>query len=316
MGRFTWPWSFRSGYQNGFLNAPKDEKEPECLLCSPPKQMIAAGVVPKGVKWRVLGALYGLMSSPRSWSCYRDRQLRGFRWTCQGHERHMQPCVSDPNIWKVYDTKSKKLVSLVACYVDDILAVGPREERDAFLAQLRSVWDCSTPEHSEAGIVTYCGLEVRSVGKELRISQEKYVLELLKRHNDVEGTSLSPCVGWKEAFDDAESREESVSPEAMKKAQSLTGELLWLAVRARPEIAFPVARMSQLSARRPSDSILISLRYLRSNPGGGLVYAVAPSTTGTSEQFQHPVRETTVQAFSDASHGPCSGRSHQGILVS
>ena len=58
------------------------------------------------------------------------------------------------------------------------------------------------------------------------------------------------------------------------------------------------------------------MRYLRSNPGGGLAYGQPPNSTGRSEQFQHPVRENTLQAFSDISFGPSSGRSHQGILVS
>ena len=239
--------------KTAFLNAPKDEKEPEYLLCNPPKQMVAAGVGPKQVKWRVLGALYGLVSSPRSWSVYRDKAMRGFRWSYRGADRLMQPCLSDPNIWKVLDPQTKQLQALVAGYVDDILIIGVMGRH--FWNILDPVWDCSSPEHSENGLVTFCGLEISSKDGDIRITQEKYVLELLKRHALVEGCSSSPCAGWKESYDDAERKDEVVDQTAVRMAQSLTGELLWLAVRARPEIAFPVARMSQLCVRRPQEAV-------------------------------------------------------------
>ena len=82
------------------------------------------------------------------------------------------PCISDPNVWRVVDSKTKQLVALVSCYVDDLLIVGPRAERDSFLSRLREVWDCSQPEHSEDGVVSYCGLEISSVVDGLQITQE------------------------------------------------------------------------------------------------------------------------------------------------
>ena len=135
----------------------------------------------------------------------------------------------------------------------------------------------------------------------------------------MEGSALSPCSSWKETYDDSESRDEALDANLVRQAQSLTGELLWLAVRARPEISFAASRMSQLSAKRPQISIDIGvgvIKYLKTSPAGGLLFGNAPNSTGEMEQYQHPVRESTVQAFSDASHGPCSGRSHQGLLVS
>ena len=38
-------------------------------------------------------------------------------------------------------------------------------------------------------------------------------------------------------------------------------------------------------------------------------------TLSETERFAKPVRSSTLQAYSDASFGPASGRSHQGILV-
>ena len=133
------------------------------------------------VKRRVLSALYGLVTSPRSWSVFRDKRLRGFAWKVGEDRRVMRPCISDPNIWKVINPDTCRLVALVACYVDDILIVGPLQERKSFLDHLKTVWDCSVPEHTEQGPVDYCGLEVTWSPEGLRITQEKYVQELLQR---------------------------------------------------------------------------------------------------------------------------------------
>ena len=60
--------------------------------------MIAAGVVPAHTRWRVRGALYGLVSSPMSWAIHRDRVLKGFHWTAGAEERILQQHVVDPNV--------------------------------------------------------------------------------------------------------------------------------------------------------------------------------------------------------------------------
>ena len=41
---------------------------------------VLAGVVPQKTKWRVKGALHGLVSSPRSWSVFKDGKMRAFEW--------------------------------------------------------------------------------------------------------------------------------------------------------------------------------------------------------------------------------------------
>ena len=135
--------------KTAFLNAPVDSSEPEFLICNPPRRMVAAGVVPPRTKWRVKGALYGLVSSPRSWSIHRDKVLRSFQWSCGSRNRVARQCVPDPNVWRIVDSETSALVALMTCYVDDILVVGPMEERMAFLECLRSTWETSVPEHSE-----------------------------------------------------------------------------------------------------------------------------------------------------------------------
>ena len=43
-----------------------------------------------------------------------------------------------------------------------------------------------------------------------------------------------------------------VTPELVKEAQGLCGELTWLSTRTRPDLAFAVARMSQWVTKAPT----------------------------------------------------------------
>ena len=302
--------------KTAFLNAPVDESEARYLICNPPRHMIMAGVVPKRTRWRVHGALYGLLTSPRAWSKERDGRMRKFRWSCDGSGRRLLQCVTDPNVWRLVDLQGH-LLGLVTCYVDDLLVLGSRRERDSFLSHLQSVWDTSDPTHAEQGAM-YCGLELKQTPEGLVASQSRYVNELLARHSEIVSHSGSPCSTWREAFDDSESKADTVDPILVREAQSLCGELLWLNVRARPELAFPISRMAQLATRRPADSISIGqgiIKYLRAHPDAGILFGRAPGNLGAHGAFTRPVDEKLVQVFSDSSFGPASGRSHQGVIV-
>ena len=211
-----------------------------------------------------------------------------------------------------------RVLGLVTCYVDDLLVLGSRSEREAFLSHLRATWETSDPSHAEEGLTTYCGLELVQTAEGLVASQSRYLNELLLRHSEVLASSASPCSAWRDAFDDSESKEDPLEPAVVRQAQSLCGELLWLSVRARPEISFSIARMAQLTTRRPHDAILIGqgiLKYLRAFPDSGILFGQAPGGLGIHGAFTRPVDEKLVQVFADSSLGPASGRSHQGLIV-
>ena len=218
------------------------------------------------------------------------------------------------------DAKTRTVQGLITCYVDDLLVSASRAERDAFLQHLRTVWACSEASHAETSVVKYCGLEIKQTTAGLEVNQAQYVSELLLRHAEIEGVAPTPCSSWKESYDDGETRDSVLDPGLVKQAQSLTGELLWLVVRARPDIAFPISRMAQLSSRRPQDALDIGygvLKYLRGSVSVGLLFGPmsAEMSLSHAERFAKPLKEESLQAFSDASFGPASGRSHQGLVV-
>ena len=53
------------------------DKEPSVIVVKPPFLLVQLGVLKATDRWRVRRALYGLQTSPRDWSVYRDGELRG-----------------------------------------------------------------------------------------------------------------------------------------------------------------------------------------------------------------------------------------------
>ena len=75
------------------------------------------------------------------------------------------------------------------------------------------------------------------------LHQGSYVREVLERHGE----------GGKAMFIKAPEEREEISPTLakVKGAQKITGELLWLASKTRPDIAWAVMKMSQAAVKRP-----------------------------------------------------------------
>ena len=65
-------------------------------------------------------------------------------------------------------------------------------------------------------------------------------MELLKRHEDV-APKLYPFPKFDGSVDD----ETDVTTADIRAAQAITGELLWLSVRSRPDIAYAVSVMGR-----------------------------------------------------------------------
>ena len=97
----------------------------------------------------------------------------------------------------------------------------------------------------------------------MKMHQQSYVTDLLDRHQIVKGGTLAG-IGVPE-------EEDPPSPKDVHKAQVVTGELLWLSARTRPDITYPVAVM----ARRPQGAVKIGekvLQYLWRTAKEGLHY--------------------------------------------
>ena len=306
-------WCFAStDIRNAFILAPikdeEDEDQSEVYALTPPKVFQLARVPYSLQLWRVDRALYGFRRSPRLWSRFRDRRLKaaripygaGFLLLCQSR--------ADANVWAITYVLDgeEEILGYLNIYVDDVLYVGQAQAIFAVQEWLTQDWKASelswaTSESS----IRFLGLEIEASEGRVKISQCGYIKELLRHHDQAEGPGhATPCppewlVGDR-VFDQVEHTEAQ-----LRRAQVLTGELLWLSGRSRPDLMHAVATMSCLCLRNPLLVEKIGLRvlsYLRETLNYALVYQ--PTAEGH-----------VLDAYSDASFSPQGEKSFGCCLV-
>ena len=143
-------------------------------------------------------------------------------WTCEGH---------------------------VIVYVDDIMVMANDQVRNDFFTRLQREWKCSDIETVDThNWVRFCGFELKKhdQGEGLLVGQKSYTLDLLKRHQD-----LTPKQYPMPKGDAVGIEEENPTVDDIRKAQGVTGELLWLAGRSRPDISYAVSCMGRGVLKRP-----------------------------------------------------------------
>ena len=112
--------------------------------------------------------------------------------------------------------------------------------------------------------------------------------------------------------------EENLVVEEIRKAQGVTGELLWLAVRSRPDIAFAVSLMGRHLSKNPRWVVKVGrcvLEYLSGTPNRGLVYEPCKGDRGPNGTLPIVRHGELIEAYADISFAPQGGRSCQGIVV-
>jgi hypothetical protein len=179
--------------------------------------------------------------------------------------------VEDPQGTKEAGEKQGTTAGWVAVYVDDFLITMNREELPSAFAAIKKRWKCSEEEYVTTDkAMRFCGYEVMAMKDGgFLLKQEGYVRDILDKYQ-VQGVEAQP-VPRIEGEEDEENHEE----ECIKQAQTLCGELLWLAGRTRPDLSYGTGLMSRMIHRRPKMVIRVAhqmLRYLNNTPSLGLRY--------------------------------------------
>eukprot|EP00435_Cladocopium_sp_Y103_P072090 s178_g39.t1 len=207
-------------------------------------------------------------------------------------------------------------VGHVLVYVDDIMALAKDDVRQSFFERLQQEWKCSDVETvDQTNWVRFCGFELKRYvdGVSLTVGQKSYTAELLKRH---ETTTPKTCPMLKPEHD--EPPEENMTTEDIRAAQTITGELLRLAGRSRPDLAYVVGAMGRQVSKKPKwvqrtgEQVL---GFLQSTQDTCLVYRPCSKDHGVLGTLQVPRHERLLEAFADISFAPNGDRSHQGIIV-
>lgn len=306
--------------KTAFLNAPWEDLD---VLVRPPAVVVKMQLVEPDVLWLPTRALYGFRKSPRLWGNYRDATLRKKKFSVEEKEFEMTQFTSEPNLWRIQETGEEDwseekcpLRALMMVYVDDVFAVGEGPILKALIGCIQQEWKTSDPEWVSGKPVRFLGMEIQKEDDEERggscwkASQVNYTKDLLRRNL---GEDEKKWIKRKIPMtrDGPSEIQRPPTPEEVREAQRVTGELLWLVTRSRPDLMFPVAKMSAKVLHNPIWVVEAAQQvwgYLANTEEDGLLYQ-------PSEEMKPWEEGAGLQAFSDASFSPGGEESHGSIVI-
>ncbi|CAE7203184.1 GIP, partial [Symbiodinium sp. CCMP2456] len=205
------------------------------------------------------------------------------------------------------------ICGILIVYVDDLAFLGPSGLCQEFIRVVQNHWKTSAPQWLGVEPVTFCGIELTLQDFGFRMTQKAYIIELLQRYNV--GTYASSPIGkWVEP-----EIEENPSPEAIKEAQAMTGALLWISTRTRPDLSYVVSRCGQQATKAPGLSISLAkqaLAYLQGTQDLGIeVLFVVGNLFSDHGLLALPRTEKVIELYTDASHSPGGERSMQSVFI-
>ncbi|CAE7352090.1 unnamed protein product [Symbiodinium microadriaticum] len=285
-----------------FLRTPMNRSAGDpIVVVQPPRLLEVMGLAIPMELWGLVRALYGLRQSPALWGDFRDYTLRSSE--PPGGMR-LQQGGAATSWWKVVNTDDQ-MIAIILVYVDDFLLCGPTEVVSRLATWIRGIWETSNPTLLAPGTpIRFLGMELQvddQFPEEVSIGQQGYIQELLRLHA-IPPTAMSKIPISKELVAEREVQKE-VNPGDVHLAQQLTGEILWVAQRSRPDLSYTSSVMASLCLKQPQQVIEIGLKtlgYLQRTAG----YQLRIRGEGDS-----------LVMFCDAAYAPQNARSHGGWLV-
>ena len=203
-----------------YLNAPLKET----IYMKPPK-----GHKDYNKKiWKLKKAIYGLKQSGRQWNEELNKYL-----TKIGYKR----TISEPCIY-LKRNKLKKLTSILAVYVDDILLAGFNKDIETTKKLIKNKFKIK-----ELGKVNYIiGIKFIKHKYGYFLNQSRYIEEILEKFKMQDTTPIRNT----KPIEDQELRKIKFNQTQYKSA---VGNLLYLAISTRPDIIYSVGK----AARRAKD---------------------------------------------------------------
>eukprot|EP00439_Symbiodinium_sp_Y106_P053438 s3512_g7.t1 len=223
---------------------------------------------------------------------------------------------SDDALWLAREVREGcfgDVAGVLIVYVDDLAFLGPEDLCWQFVTAIRAKWKTSDPEWIGERPTTFCGIELSRSEAGFRMTQRAYTQELLNRYNVDEEAGV-PIAKWTEP-----ESTEPVRADRVKEAQALTGALLWLSTRTRPDLAYVVSRCGQQATKCPDLSIALgrqALAYLKSTIDMGIdVPFEVGSVFSDHGLLSLPRTDRVLELYTDASHSPNGERSTQSVFL-
>lgn len=255
-------WTLRQMDVNtAFLHGKLDE---EIYMEQPEGYPIVPGKV-----YKLKKALYGLKQSSRCWNS---------RFTSFMKSKGFIASKSDPCL---FTKGSGDKIVVVALYVDDLVITGDNREADVITRLLSREFSMK-----DLGLTKFLlGIRVTQKLGEVRIDQEKYVIEILKRFGMEDCKPLDTPAVPVDVND-------SKPLDCKVPYREAVGCLNYLATRTRPDIAYAVSKVAQkMQSPNQEDWIAVKriFRYLQGSKCLGLI-------------FRSNNKE--LEGYSDASYAP------------
>ena len=214
--------------KTAFLQAPRREEKGKLTLVTPPAITKEAQVCGQEW-WLVKGALYGLVESPKDWAVYRDATCKTISWKGEtGQHRRLAP-TPEPHVWSIEEMEKTSngekwfVIGNMGVYVDDLLLLAPDNILEETLKALEERFTLATPEWvTGKKTVTFCGYEISKTDQGYALGQEKYIRDLMDKHN-INQTAGVPCPKVEEG---PEEPAENLQGPVLRAAQQLCGELM------------------------------------------------------------------------------------------
>ena len=226
---------------------------------------------------QLVKTLYGLKQAGREWNEEFDRKIksRGFR------RLYADACV--------YLRNKDGHIEIITVWVDDLILFGDTTTVVGTLETEISKLFETTKLGEPSKIV---GIEVtrdREAGT-LKISQERYIKELLTKYGLEKANSVSTPM---DPSTNLTRTEKTDSGDKSNAYASLVGSLMYLTVATRPDIAYAVGKLASYTGNPELKHWSAAKRVLR--------YLKGTITTGITYRKQNPVDENTFHGYSDAS---------------
>ena len=235
--------------QTAYLNGDLEE---EIYMEQPP------GYVQKGSErlvCRLKKSLYGLKQVGRCW----NKKLVHFL-----KERGFVQSVCDPSVFYKLEP-----LTLLTIYVDDLILLTGSEEE---MSELKEVLASGFKMTDQGKLHYILGIEAESRNGVLKLSQRKYVEQILEKFGQAQANVLSTPADPSVVLRKEDGSSKPVNPTFY---QAIVGSLLYLALQTRPDIQYAVGSCARFCAS-PNESHLTAakriMRYLKGTQEYGIVF--------------------------------------------
>ena len=208
--------------------------------------------------------------------------------------------------WWVITDATGEGKAVIVIYVDDILIVGMEEAVKEIATLVQGLWATSplTFLRRESPL-RFLGMELSLAedGETILVGQQAYIEELGRNHDVPPSYHDKVSVAKESASFNVLESDIEPDEEGVAKAQRITGELLWLSQKSRPDLSYGCSLLSSLTLKAPYRAIDVGMKMIRYLQG----------TKGWRMAFKKTTKTLTL--YPDAAFAPDSAKSHTGWVI-